>query len=69
METELTGMEIVESEKSEKSEESEKSEKSENQKTLCSTTLQTLGVGCPKWFCCSAVRLGTGCPKCKECDW
>jgi len=37
---------------------------------FCSTALQILGVGCPKWFCCSAVRVGrklmailTGCLK------
>ncbi|MFA6102777.1 MAG: hypothetical protein WC721_11360 [Victivallaceae bacterium] len=27
---------------------------------LYSTTLQTVGVGCPKWFWCSAVRAGRG---------
>jgi len=29
--------------------------------TVCSTSLQSVGVPkCPKWFCCSAVRTGRG---------
>ncbi|MFA6103530.1 MAG: hypothetical protein WC721_15165 [Victivallaceae bacterium] len=30
-------------------------------KALCSTTIQSIGVGCPKWVWCSAVRVGRSC--------
>ncbi|MFA6103471.1 MAG: hypothetical protein WC721_14865 [Victivallaceae bacterium] len=35
----------------------------ESGNVLCSRTIQSIGMGCPKWIWCRAVRVGMVCPK------